>query len=69
MPGFTELILLFIIILAVFGAGKLPQLGEAVGRAVKNFNRARRQRDEIEVKPMAPGHELDEKKDPDRDRR
>ena len=35
-----ELILILIIVLVVFGAGKLPQLGEAIGRSVRSLKRA-----------------------------
>ena len=37
--GFTELILILVIVLIIFGAGKLPQLGEGVGRALKGFKK------------------------------
>ena len=35
--GFTELILVLFIVLIIFGAGKLPQLGEGLGKAIKGF--------------------------------
>ena len=35
--GFTELILILFIVLIIFGAGKLPQLGEGIGKAIKGF--------------------------------
>ncbi len=38
--GFTELILILFIVLIIFGAGKLPQLGEGVGRAIKGFKKS-----------------------------
>ncbi len=37
--GFTELILILVVVLIIFGAGKLPQLGEGVGRALKGFKK------------------------------
>jgi sec-independent protein translocase protein TatA len=49
--GFGELIILLIIVLLVFGAGKLPQIGDALGRSIKNFKRAANGQDEIEVAP------------------
>ena len=49
MPGFTELLLLLIIVVLIFGATKLPQLGAALGKTVKNFKNASSSRDEIEV--------------------
>ncbi len=49
--GFGELIILLIIVLLVFGAGKLPQIGDALGKSIKNFKRASNGKDEIEVAP------------------
>ncbi len=37
--GFTELILILVIVLIIFGAGKLPQLGDGVGRALRGFKK------------------------------
>jgi sec-independent protein translocase protein TatA len=49
--GLTELIVVLLIVLVVFGAGKLPQIGDALGRSIKNFKRAAAGSDEIEVSP------------------
>ena len=49
--GFGELVILLIIVLLVFGAGKLPQIGDALGKSIKNFKRAAGGKDEIEVAP------------------
>ena len=38
--GFTELILVLMIVLIIFGAGKLPQLGEGLGKAIKGFKKS-----------------------------
>jgi len=38
--GFPELILILVIILFVFGAGKLPGIGESIGKGIKNFKKA-----------------------------
>jgi len=35
-----ELIVILIIVLVIFGANKLPQIGDALGRSIKNFKRA-----------------------------
>ena len=35
--GITELVLILVIVLIIFGAGKLPQLGEGLGKAIKGF--------------------------------
>ncbi|HRC56149.1 MAG: twin-arginine translocase TatA/TatE family subunit [Myxococcales bacterium] len=50
MPGMGELLIIMAIVLLIFGAGKLPQIGDALGRSIKNFKRASNADDEIEVK-------------------
>jgi TatA/E family protein of Tat protein translocase len=37
--GFSELIIILIIVLIIFGAGRLPQIGEGVGKALKGFRK------------------------------
>ena len=37
--GFSELIIILVIILIIFGAGRLPQIGEGVGKALKGFKK------------------------------
>jgi sec-independent protein translocase protein TatA len=49
--GFGELLLIFIVILLIFGAGKIPQLGDALGKGIKNFKRSVSGNDEIDVTP------------------
>ena len=38
--GMPEFIIITIIFLVVFGAGKLPEVGAGVGKAIKNFKNA-----------------------------
>ena len=38
--GMPELIIILIIILIIFGAGKLPQIGSGIGQGIKNFKKA-----------------------------
>ncbi len=47
--GTSELLIILVIVLIVFGASKLPQLGHGLGSAIKNFRRASNGDDEIEV--------------------
>ena len=53
--GFGELVLILVIVVVVFGATKLPQLGDGLGKAIKNFKRAVTSANEIDVSPDAPG--------------
>jgi sec-independent protein translocase protein TatA len=55
--GMPELIIILIIILIIFGAGKLPEIGSGIGKGIKNFKKATRQaQEEIE----APDDEKDD---------
>ncbi len=38
--GIQELVLVLLIILIIFGAGKLPEVGAGIGKAIKNFKKA-----------------------------
>lgn len=40
LPGPWELILVLVIVLIIFGPGKLPDIGNAIGRGVKEFRKA-----------------------------
>lgn len=51
--GFTELILILFIVLIIFGAGKLPQLGEGIGKAIKGFKKSVHEADLIEADAQA----------------
>jgi len=51
--GFGELMLVLVIVVVVFGAQKLPQLGDGLGKAIKNFKRAVNGQNEIDVSPNA----------------
>jgi sec-independent protein translocase protein TatA len=41
--GFPELILLLVIALVIFGPGKLPSVGGAIGKSLKEFKKASRE--------------------------
>ncbi len=43
--GMPELIVILVIIVIVFGAGKLPELGAGLGKGIKNFKEATRSDD------------------------
>lgn len=46
--GMPELIVVLIIILIIFGAGKLPEIGSGIGKGIKNFKSATKDKqDEI----------------------
>jgi len=56
--GFTELILILFIVLIIFGAGKLPQLGEGIGKAIKGFKKSVHEADAIEAEAQAAQQQM-----------
>lgn len=38
--GMPELIIILVIVLVIFGAGKLPEIGAGLGKGIKNFKKA-----------------------------
>lgn len=43
--GIPELIVILVIILIIFGAGKLPEIGGGLGKAIRNFREATKDAD------------------------
>jgi sec-independent protein translocase protein TatA len=40
--GLTELLIILLLVIMVFGAGKLPEIGGAIGKAIGGFKKATR---------------------------
>ena len=55
--GMPELIVILVIIVIIFGAGKLPEIGSGIGKGIKNFKEATKKED--------PKKLDDENKEPD----
>lgn len=51
--GIPELLIILVIIFIIFGAGKLPEIGGALGRCIKNFKNTGGEPDKIDVTPNA----------------
>lgn len=49
--GMQELLIILLIVLVIFGAKKLPEIGSGMGRAIKNFKKATNEPEEIDVSP------------------
>jgi len=49
--GFSELLVILLIVLIIFGAGKLPQIGEGLGKAIRGFKKGLSEGDEIDITP------------------
>ncbi|KJR98430.1 MAG: preprotein translocase subunit TatA [Desulfobulbaceae bacterium BRH_c16a] len=43
--GMPELIVILVIIVIIFGAGKLPEIGSGIGKGIKNFKEATKKED------------------------
>jgi sec-independent protein translocase protein TatA len=58
--GPTELILILLIVIIIFGARKLPELGKSVGEGIKNFKKSMKageeDKDEQGKKPQPPAN-------------
>ena len=57
-----HLIVILVIVLIIFGPGKLPQLGEGLGKSIKSFKKALNENDEPKDTAKSISHP-DEKKD------
>jgi len=49
--GFGEIVLILFVVLLVFGAGRLPTLGDSMGKALRNFKKSATGQNEIDVTP------------------
>jgi sec-independent protein translocase protein TatA len=49
--GMPELIVILVIVLVLFGANRLPEMGKGIGQAIRNFKKATSEPDEIDVTP------------------
>ncbi|MBI3358822.1 MAG: twin-arginine translocase TatA/TatE family subunit [Nitrospirae bacterium] len=54
--GFPELLVVLLIVLVVFGAGKLPEIGTGLGKALRGFKKGMAEPDEIDVTPQSSLH-------------
>jgi sec-independent protein translocase protein TatA len=55
--GFPELMIILVIIMIIFGAGKLPEIGSAFGRSIKNFKSSMKEAEEAEQTAQVEGAE------------
>ena len=47
--GPTELIIILLIVLVIFGAKKLPEIGSGLGKGITNFKKAMKDQEKIEA--------------------
>ena len=60
MFGTQDLILIGIIVVVLFGASRLPQIGSGIGQAIRNFKKGISEDDEIDVTPKKDSSKKEE---------
>ena len=55
--GFPELMIILVIIMIIFGAGKLPEIGSAFGNSIKNFKKSMKDAEAGEIESESPDGE------------
>lgn len=60
--GPAEVIIILVIVLIIFGVGRLPEVGGALGKSIREFRRAQEGLDELEA-PQEEEREASEKKE------
>lgn len=59
--GPTQILLVLLLILVIFGAKKLPEIGGGLGKAIRNFRKASVEPDEIDITESRKAPEKDPK--------
>ena len=49
--GMPELMVILVIVFIIFGAGRLPEMGAGIGKAIRNFKKATQEDDQIDITP------------------
>ncbi|UCH82320.1 MAG: twin-arginine translocase TatA/TatE family subunit [Nitrospiraceae bacterium] len=60
--GATELIIILVIVVILFGARRLPEIGKGIGEAIKNFKKSTSEPDEIDITPDKKAEESGDSK-------
>lgn len=58
--GVPELLIILVLVLVIFGAGRLPQIGTGLAQGIRNFRKATKEPDAIDVTPKK-GEEKEER--------
>jgi len=57
--GIPELLIILVIVVVIFGATRLPQLGKGLGEGIRNFKSATKEPPEIDVTPQSESETKD----------
>jgi len=49
--GISEILVIFVVAVVLFGYKKLPDVGRSLGRGIQNFKRSMREPDEVDITP------------------
>ncbi|MDL2313927.1 twin-arginine translocase TatA/TatE family subunit [Desulfovibrio sp. OttesenSCG-928-C14] len=52
-PSAWQILIVLLVVVVLFGAKKLPEIGGGLGKAIKNFRKATTEPDEIDITPKA----------------
>lgn len=55
--GIQELLIILVIVLIIFGAGKLPQIGSALGQSIRNFKKSVSGQNDSTNQPVKKGED------------
>lgn len=61
--GTQELLIILVLVMIVFGAGKLPQVGGALGKGLRNFKKGMNDAEDVEEATVEEIEKKDEEKD------
>lgn len=53
--GMPELVVILVIIVIIFGAGKLPEIGSGIGKGIKNFKEATKKEEKKKIDDETKG--------------
>ncbi|MDR1241775.1 MAG: twin-arginine translocase TatA/TatE family subunit [Deltaproteobacteria bacterium] len=51
MPSMSQILVVLLVVVVLFGAKKLPEIGSGMGKAIRNFKKATSEPDEIDITP------------------
>ena len=58
--GMQELLVILVLVLVIFGAKRLPEIGNGLGKAIRNFKQSASEPDEIDITPKAEAKKPEE---------
>lgn len=61
--GTQELLIILVLVMIIFGAGKLPQVGGALGKGLRNFKKGMNDAEDVEEAKVEEIEKKDEEKD------